>query len=632
MEGDIFVFQGGFQNKHLPKEAKFRWNPDRKHWWTDDIDKAVKLYEIADEKAKQKLAPLVEDRSTAVAASRAVAPLDPNLEIPAPEGLEYLPYQLAGIHYAIEHLGSINGDDPGLGKTIQAIGLINAIKPRRVLIVSPANLRITPWQVELAKWLVNDYTVGIIRNGKDPWPEADIVVMSYEMLKKHHEEIRKITWDLFVVDEAHYLKNLEAQRTIEAFGSKKRLVPPVRSHRTMLLTGTPFLNRPVELWPLVHYLDPITWSNKWRFEKRYCDGHFEQVYVRGGGRIPKKVWIASGSSHLAELQERLRSTVMIRRLKQDVLKELPPKRRQIIEFPTDGCKNLLKQEAKEWESLKKRYPYYSEAEMYKASFEEMSEVRRELSLRKVVATIVHLQELLETGIKVVCFAWHRDTVHAIAAAFPDQVVTLMGGDGPDHAQEAVDQFQHLDSIKLFVGNIKAAGVGLTLTASSHVVFAEFDWVPGNLRQAEDRCHRIGQHDSVNIQYLVFSQSLDAKMLKDVLLKEAVFHEGLDKVHTPKQLEVNEEPSKRDLPAIPPEQIQAIHLGLRTLAGMCDGARLEDGMGFNKLDTNFGKQLAASKSLTLGQAHWGRKLVGKYQRQLPADLLEAAGVQPKGEAA
>lgn len=203
-------------------------------------------------------------------------------------------------------------------------------------------------------------------------------------------------------------------------------------------------------------------------------------------------------------------------------------------------------------------------------------------------------------------------------------------------QAAVDAFQGDPNVRVFIGSITAAGVGITLTASSHVVFAELDWVPGNLTQAEDRCHRIGQRESVLVQHLVLDGSLDARMAKILVRKQEIIDKALDIEPEEKELAVKvmefspvESTPRKQIEKVAEtltaEQIEAIHDGLRTLASYCDGARALDGWGFSKVDAHIGKSLADCPRLTPKQAALGQRLVRKYRRQLGQEVLGAAGV-------
>jgi hypothetical protein len=192
-------------------------------------------------------------------------------------------------------------------------------------------------------------------------------------------------------------------------------------------------------------------------------------------------------------------------------------------------------------------------------------------------------------------------------------------------QAEVERFQNDPACRMFIGSIHAAGVGITLTAASHVVFAELDWVPGNVSQAEDRCHRIGQRDSVLVQHLVFDNSVDSRMAGIIVAKQAVIDSALDEGMKIPKVEVVVGPQPVKEPVVnpgdlPPEQVEAIHTALKLLASRCDGAFAEDGAGFNKLDTNFGHSLASAPRLSQKQAAAGKKLANKYRRQLPGDLM------------
>jgi hypothetical protein len=195
-------------------------------------------------------------------------------------------------------------------------------------------------------------------------------------------------------------------------------------------------------------------------------------------------------------------------------------------------------------------------------------------------------------------------------------------------QAAIDAFQIDPVIKVFVGSITAAGVGITLTAASTVIFAELSWVPGDISQAESRLHRIGQKDAVNVRHIVLNGSLDSKLAKTLVEKQEIIELALDKEI--EQIPITPGPQaattrtsrqkiEQEAMTIGAEQIEAIHEGLRTLSAMCDGARSLDGSGFSMIDTHIGKSLAAAYSLSAKQAALGRKILIKYKRQLGEEL-------------
>lgn len=417
----------------------------------------------------------------------------------SPGGLNYLPYQHAGIEYALSTPSCIIGDEMGVGKTIQALGLINEISPRRTLIVCPAPLRIN-WRREAAKWLL--------------W--ADTAIVGYDELVRHPDRAEG-RWDLIIYDEAHYMKNLEAKRTRVGLG--------IPAGRRLFLSGTPVVNKPIELYPLLRAIDPKAWGSIHDYGKAYCGARPMKI----NGRL---VWQYDGACNLKELQGRLRSTCMVRRLKKDVLKDLPPKVRQIIELPaasSTGSDKMLAIVREIWKARKQAHtPEAVKAlrEVQQQAFENLSKVRHEQALAKVPAVVAHIKDLLEQVPKVVVFAHHRDVIERLNNALT-HVVTVTGGQSDKVKQWNIDSFQKSADTRVFIGQIQAAGVGLTLTAASVVVFAELDWTPGSMNQCEDRCHRIGQKDSVLVQHLVLEGSLDARICKTLVRKQEIIDQTLD---------------------------------------------------------------------------------------------------------
>ncbi len=586
---------------------------------------------------------LIEKRAATVEASKAT---DADIDIPAPEGLSYLPYQRAGIAWAKQRDGTLIGDEMGLGKTIQAVGLINSDpKIHRVLVICPASLKIN-WFRELRKWLVTPKTIGIA-DGKC-FPTTDIVIANYDILHKWPNKLA-FMWDLLVVDEAHLLKSRDARRTKAVIGyrAKKSEDPAlsksgIPAKRKVLMTGTPIQNRPIELWGLISYVDPVNWPAKdfFKFAKRYC-----------GAAQNNFGWDMSGASNLGELQEKLRSTCMIRRLKKDVLKELPPKRRQIVMLPSEGmeCIENEKRATAKYEDQMSALKVAVELakvgdneEAYKTAcealkggvtigFTELAKVRHETAVAKIPLVIEHVTEALEEVEKLLIFCHHRDVAAALQHAFQGSVMVLGGMSGPEK-MSAVDRFQNDPQCRVFIGNMQAAGVGLTLTAATQVIFAELDWVPGNVSQAEDRAHRIGQLESILIQHLVLEDSLDARMVEIIVEKQAIIDKALDHLKAEvaaepvaplrqKSVSVTRAQVEAEALNITDDQLEAIHTGLKMLAGVCNGAVSWDGAGFSKVDTGIGKSLAESLFITRRQATIGKRLCLKYKRQLPADLVE-----------
>jgi SWI/SNF-related matrix-associated actin-dependent regulator of chromatin subfamily A-like protein 1 len=457
-------------------------------------------------------------------------------KIPVPEGLSYLPYQEEGIRFALERRGTLIADEMGLGKTVQGIGIINAEIDKhewlRVLIIAPDGLRLN-WSLELARWQV-------IRNA------CTVDIESFNNLHNvKHESTRPL---LLIVDEAHYAKNPKAKRTIEL----KRLAK--QAYRVVLLTGTPIDNKPIELWPLLQIVCPERWdragklvrtdketgkavcvkvdkgegSEFFKFAKRYCDAKQEW-------RGRKKFWTFDGHSNLPELNTRLRETCMVRRMKADVLTQLPPKRRQIVVLHSpayigachDDVRFHLDYLADDGSNYEKVV-----AALYadKVAFTEFSKRRHEEGIAKVPAVAEHLINTLQSVPKAIVFTHHKDVLLAIQSELAEEGIASVKIDGDmpvEERQDAAQCFQKTPECRVILGTIDAMGVGFTLTAASLVVFAEIDTRPGTMNQAEDRAHRIGQEESVLVQHLVFDRSIDARMIKILVKKQAVVGAALN---------------------------------------------------------------------------------------------------------
>jgi Helicase conserved C-terminal domain len=271
------------------------------------------------------------------------------------------------------------------------------------------------------------------------------------------------------------------------------------------------------------------------------------------------------------------------------------------------------------------------------AFEEISRVRHEVAVAKIPQLIEHLEDCIENQGKVVCMVWHHDVANALKAHFADASVMVTGETAQGARMAEVDAFQTNPAKTLFIGSIKAAGVAITLTAASLVVFGELWVVPGDMNQAEDRVHRRGQDESVLIQHLVLDGSYDQRASEILVEKQANLDAALDNEERLPDVAVLVPPADKAGPAatrsvtqaqvaeeavqIAPEVVAAVHAALRALAGICDGAASLDDMGFNRMDTRVGKSLAMSNQLSRKQAVLGRRIVVKYHRQLPKNLME-----------
>ena len=527
------------------KNAGFQWDRDRRARFSQSamaVSTLISSLDLEDVEIEDGLVEAValeaeqEQASwdAAIAASRA---MDASIDIPAPADLEYLPYQKAGVAFLRNRLASGSGallaDEMGLGKTIQVIGYINTLlaetgrERMRVLIIAP-KIALLNWKAELEKWLIKPHSIAIWSTKSQP--EADIVITNYDIITKLKPQLAdpsKKPWDVLACDESHALKDQKAQRTRAVLGSKSET--PIPAHRRIFVTGTPILNRPIELFPILKSCGADFATDYFRYAKRYCDGHD----TRFG-------FDATGASNLSELQEKLRSSVMVRRLKADVLTELPAKRRQVVTVDPAESVELRKAIRDEEKALKEhekaeaaaraaitRAEKLSDKAAYDAAVKSLSsvqfsnlaviaELRQRTALAKAPFVVDAVTEILgAVPDAVLLFAHHREVIARLAdgmRAAGHEPAIITGDTSMEDRQQAQDDIQQ-GRKRVFIGSIQACGVAITLTAASTVVFAELDWTPGRMVQAEDRAHRIGQQNAVLVQYHVVDGSIDAQMLQ-----------------------------------------------------------------------------------------------------------------------
>ena len=397
---------------------------------------------------------------------------------------------------AIEKLAGskrfILADDMGLGKTTSTIIAALETGAKKILIVCPASLKIN-WQREIENY--SDRSV-YISEGKNFSIEHDFVIVNYDILKnfydlkdKDNSLITQGNFDLIILDEAHYVRNGQAARTklVNSFSKK--------CERVWLLTGTPMTNRPMNYFNLLSLVESPVSQNWMAYAIRYCQGY---QFMAG----TRKIWNVTGASNLEELRDRT-SRQVLRRLKTEVL-DLPEK----IITPV-----YLRLKSKLYEGLMgEYYDWYNknpdESSSLTVQFSKLMKVRQVIAEEKIKDTIELAENILEQDKKVIIFTNFTETLNRIADHFEKQAVRLDGSTSKPQRQYAVDQFQDNDKIKVFVGNVKAAGVGITLTAAEAVIINDLSFVPGDLAQAEDRAYRYGQKNSVSVYYPIFDNSIE----------------------------------------------------------------------------------------------------------------------------
>jgi len=472
---------------------------------------------------------------------------------PFPQTITPYPYQIVGSNHAAAKKRCIIADDMGIGKTAQSIGAFTLNKRNSVLVVVPPSL-IGNWINECNKFQ-DRLSVSVF----DEYCGNGIAIISYYMLKKHEAEIRSIAWDCFIFDEAHYLKDRKSKRTQIALGNA--LMPGIVPDECDLyfLTGTPILKDPGDLWPIIHALDPKEEFYTWDAYSSLYMG-----YKKGKARSDGK----SKPQNLDVLMVRLRLYHMIRRLKADVLKDLPAKIVKVIKLdekkrrgrgialPFDSADNQGNVTPQEREAI--RIAFIQEqilsAEIdvaradnrldaiasFAAEYEKIKQAQSDLPMAKerveagvsklplVVERLESFFEEEETE-KIIIFACHKVVVAGIKQALEAigiGYVSITGDTKQKDRDPAVQKFQNDPTCRAFVGNIQAAGVGITLTAATRVFFAEFSWSPKENEQAEDRAYRIGQKSTVFVEYIA-ADGIDMAVLRVCARKADYARRALD---------------------------------------------------------------------------------------------------------
>ena len=410
-----------------------------------------------------------------------------------------LEHQKESIQKLVENKKFILADDMGLGKTTSTIIAALESGSKKVLIICPATLKIN-WKREIENY--SDKPV-YIAEGKNFSTDADFVIINYDIIKNFHDTKKKgesqildANFDLVVVDEAHYIKNATAQRTKLINDLVKKV------DRLWLLTGTPMTSRPIDYFNLLSLIESPVAKNWMAYAIRYCQGYQFNV----GGR---KVWNVMGASNLEELRDRT-AGLTLRRLKENVL-DLPDK----IITPV-----YLRLKSKMYEEIMgEYYDWYDknpeESKSLTVQFTKLTKIRQVIADEKISQTIELAENIVEQGKKVIIFCNFTDSLNKICEHFGKAAVKVDGSMSKPERQHSVDSFQDSDKIKVFVGNIKAAGVGITLTAAEAVIMNDLSFLPSDHAQAEDRAYRYGQKNNVLVYYPIFENTIEG-IIYDIL--------------------------------------------------------------------------------------------------------------------
>jgi SWI/SNF-related matrix-associated actin-dependent regulator 1 of chromatin subfamily A len=494
-DGKRYLFNCEFQNRALPKAAGFHWDKVLK-WFTTSEVVAARLREYATGDVKKKLSGILIE----------VSPWSKPLPQP-PKGKKLLPHQVEAVKFALSRNRCYLGLDPGLGKTICAATIAKALGAPVVYVSPPFLMRNV--EAEFKTWA----------------PEVRLMVLPDSQLTKEDIFHTALKWAqrgaMLVVDEAHRFKTDDALRTQCLLGGKK-FQPGLFElfGRQVFMSGTPMPNRPKELFSILSVAAPETIGGMEFFDygRRYCNG-FKSKWG----------WDFDGASNLGELVRNViypDGPFMIR-MRKDLL-DLPPKLEEVFIL----SKNMSPRLSQMDKSLGKKYASAEDliknqiaAKAGKSPDDlHIGTYRKLLGLEKVEPVSTYVDSILdETEESILLFAYHREVIAKLAERLKNHKPLVITGATPSKSRQAiVNQFQEQHSgRRLLIGNYQAVGIGFTLTKATRGIFAEYSWVPGENEQAGDRMHRIGQKNSVLIQYMLFEKTLDQLVLETLMKKRRI---------------------------------------------------------------------------------------------------------------
>lgn len=507
-----FICRCSFEERGLPKDAGFFWDPLNKIWYTTHYGSAARLEAYLNDEARTILSKkrLRIDSWTGP------------LSVPRTEKL--LPFQETAVRFALSRNRSYLALDPGLGKTpIAAVtaATLNHFKPIAGIYICPPFLALNT-EAEFSKW-APELPIAPFKSGKHSW----FMVLPDSILHREviQDEIRKFTKQVksmgyhtvLFVDEAHKFKNDSASRTASLFGPKDRPGGlAALFDRVVYLSGTPMPNRPIELFPVLSHSAPqtIDYMNRFEYGVKYCAA-FENKWG----------WDFSGASNIDELAKNVLGSFMLRYKKKEVLKDLPPKTEEMVLLDGTLTPRLAKMSHVILEKFSPEDLMKNQIQLYlETDTLHLATYRRELGVIKAKNAARYIEYLLTEyeDESILVFAIHKEVVAILKQELSDHSPLVVTGDTRMELRNAmVQEFQSHPKRRLFIGNIQAAGTGFTLTKATRVVFVEFSWVPADNDQASDRAHRIGQSENVLVQYLVYKNSVDKAVIETVLRKKKV---------------------------------------------------------------------------------------------------------------
>ena len=442
--------------------------------------------------------------------------------------MKLMPYQSTGVAHLAGFRHALLADEPGLGKTPQAIVAADGVAAKSILVVCPAVAKIN-WKREFLRWQTVPRSIEVMHGGKAPVPDTDVVVVNYDLLSRGALRVlpglMKRDWDVLILDEAHALKTRGSNRTRAVYGKKLDTDNGLAScaERVWLLTGTPAPNHAGELWTHFHALWPDLIDlgsgrplSEFGFQDRYCN-----VVSNNFGRQIK----GTKKAAVMDLKAKL-DTVMLRRRKKDVLADLPELIFDTVPLDPADVPPFDRKNFQRAETELGLGPMSDDDLLahLRSNEVELATERRLTGMVKAPLAVQWIDgELADNYDKMIVLAHHTTVIDLLQKQLAQyNPVVIQGSTPPRTRQKAIDNFQVVPDVRLFIGQIMAVKEAITLTAAKRVVFVEADWSPSNNYQAACRAHRIGQHDNVLAQFLTLDGSIDQQIMEILARKASDF--------------------------------------------------------------------------------------------------------------
>lgn len=416
-------------------------------------------------------------------------------------------FQKKGVQFLEKKDGrALLADEMGLGKTVQALAYLQ-LHPdfRPAIVVCPATVKWN-WKHESKRWLSTNKKVRVAFSHRPQRKQCDILIINYDILSYWKKHLLSLRPKVIIFDECHYIKNSKAKRTKAAIRIGKK-IPHI-----IALSGTPITNRPFEFYNIIQLIQPKLFPSFWKYAFKFCKAKF----TRYG-------WNFSGASNTKKLNRILRKSIMLRRKKKNVIKDLPPKQRSIVVLDIDN-RNEYDSAVNDfcmW--ITKTHPERAEKALRAQSLTKIEYLKQLAVQGKMKMVIQWFEDFLQSNKKILVFCHHRKVMFDLYEKF--RSVAILSTDSQAREEE-IDTFRKDKKLKLFICNISSA-VGFNLVEASNVAFVEFGKTPADHDQAEDRAHRIGQKNAVTAWYLVGRKTIDEDIVQLLDKKRKIVDRVLD---------------------------------------------------------------------------------------------------------